>query len=158
MSLAVFRNARKADLLKNPIFLVNRRVSITRICERLARASRPSTNPIDTLSLCSRLDVVSGTAKQAPGPNSRKMTQGRVYHSSLPSCSVPMFSPSRHHQISRTVYRRDSSAFVFFFTLFHWSKSLCITPSNKLSGVRVLNYTKTKTRRADGSLRVEKSD
>ena len=123
MSLAAFRSFAYSSLPRKQILRVRRRVSITRICERLARASNPSTNPTGTRNACSRDDVVSGTTKHASGPNPLRMTDGRTYHSPFPSCSVPTFTPSAHHQISRTVYNRGCSACVRFLTSFHWSKS-----------------------------------
>jgi hypothetical protein len=126
ISLAAFRNSRKTSFSRNPTFSSKRRVSMTRICERLARASNPSTKPMGTRNGCSRSDVVSGITKQASGPNPLIITHGRTYHSPFPSCSVPIFTPSRHHHISRTVYKRGRSSCVCFFILFHPSKSFSI--------------------------------
>ena len=108
---------------------VKRRVSTTRICERLARASCPSTKPTRTRNECLRTDVVRGITKHASGPNPLMMTHGRSYHSPFPSCSVPIFTPSLHHHISRTVCRRGCSPCVCFFTVFQLSKSFCIVRS-----------------------------
>ena len=125
--LPAFLSYANISFSKNPIFCSRRRVSITRICERLARAALPFTNPTDILSLCSRGEVVSGMIIQALGPKPRTMTPGRTYQSPFPSCSVPTLTPNRHHQISRTVYKRGCSAWVFFFTSFQPSKSFIIT-------------------------------
>src|SRR3989344_2433435 len=124
MFLAAFRNFENTPFSRNSIFSSSRRVSTTRICERFAHACNPPTSPTGTRSGCFRGDFVSGTTKQAPGPKPRKMTQGRTYQSPFPSCSVPTFTPKRHHHISRTVYNRGCSALVFFFALFHLSKFL----------------------------------
>ena len=124
--LTAFRISIKIFFSRNPIFFSNRRVSTIRSWERLARAARPSTIPTETRSGCIRMEVVSGTTKHASGPNPLKITHGRTNHSPLPFCSVPIFTPNRHHQISRTVYRRGSSASVRFLTSFHASKSFCI--------------------------------
>ena len=101
--LTAFLSFANTSFPKNPIFCYKRRVSITRICERLARAARPFINPTGILSLCSRGEVVSGMIIQALGPKPRTITPGRTYQSPLPSCSVPTLTPNRHHQISRTV-------------------------------------------------------
>lgn len=78
------------SLSRKPILFCKRLVSMTRIWDKLARASRSSTNPIGMRSGCSRVDVVSGTIRQPSGPKPRSMTHGRTSHSPLPSCSVPM--------------------------------------------------------------------
>ena len=95
--LTAFLSSANISFSKNPIFCSRRRVSITRICERLARATRPFTNPTDILSLCSRGEVVSGMIIQALGPKPRTITPGRTYQSPFPSCSVPTLTPNRHH-------------------------------------------------------------
>ncbi len=124
--LAVFLNSANIALSRNPIFSTRRRVSIALICDKLARASRPSTAPTETRSVCTRGEVGRGTIKHASGPKPRIMRTGRRNNSSLPSCSEPMFTPRRHHHISRTVYKRGCSAFVSFFFSFHLSKSFFI--------------------------------
>ena len=126
-SLAAFRKFENTSVSRKPTFSSKRRVSITRICERLARASCPSTRPTRTRNGCLCAEVVSGITRQASGPNPRRITHGRTYHSPFPSCSVPIFIPRRHHHISRTVYRcgRIISC-VCFFTSFHRSKSFFI--------------------------------
>jgi hypothetical protein len=125
-SLAAFCMFAKYSLSKKPILLSSRRVSTTRNWERFARALRPSTTPTETRSRCLRGEVVSGTTRQASEPNPRKMTHGRTNHLPRPSCSVPTFTPRRHHHTSRTVYRRDFSASVFFLMSFQASQFFSI--------------------------------
>ena len=97
-------------------------MSTTLIYERRARASLPSTIPTDGRSWCSRLDVVSGTTRHVCALYPARITTGRRNSSPVPSCSKPTFTPSAHHQISRTVYKRDSSSFTDFFIRFQLSK------------------------------------
>lgn len=120
--LAAFRNRPNASWSKNPTFSTNRRVSTTRTCERSAIASFPCIVPMGMRRGCWRGDVVRGTTIQVSAPNPRMTTTGRRKNFPLPSCSEPIFTPSRHHHTSRTVYKRGCSACVCFFLLFQLSK------------------------------------
>src|SRR3989344_2661032 len=95
-----------------------------RICESNADACFPCTSPTKIRRGCFCFEAVNGRTRQILGPNARTITTGRRNKRPLPSCSKPTLAPRRHHQISRTVYRRDSSMCVSFFTVFHLSKSL----------------------------------
>ena len=125
-ALTAFLNCANISLSRNSTFSTNRRVSTTRICERIALAVLPWIFPTETRSGCRRDDVVNGITIQVLAPNPRMITTGRRNNFSLPSCSEPTLTPSRHHQISRTVYKRGCSSFVLFFSTFQLSKSFCI--------------------------------